>query len=283
MSCNAIHEILPSNRLSVAHLPDGKRLNLAEKHEWESDQQVVKTAKLVALLAVFLCGTFWNGTLGVFGLTALWNVCLLGSCHGNLSGWRVVASGFWRLMLPHLLIVQVHGIEWGYLSLKSRENLVASGVWKLEVSGWRWSLGLWKTWGGLLQGVTAAYCCTLDSFFANVNDGLSPSGFWKAQPFGGYLVIRTLSSERSRQLISVLQSIFIKTLGEFLVCLCTSSFCSCEGAGSVMLVLEKAFSSLFFSCFVILLYFSIRLDQVGVSRHGARDNSSVRIDLTYLV
>ena len=86
MSCNAIHEILPSNRLSVAHLPDGKRLNLAEKHEWESDQQVVKTAKLVALLAVFLCGTFGNGTLGVFGLTALWNVCLLGSCHGNLSG-----------------------------------------------------------------------------------------------------------------------------------------------------------------------------------------------------
>ena len=73
MSCNAIPEILPSNRLSVAHLPDGKRLNLAEKHEWESDQQVVKTAKLVALVAVFLGGTLLYGLLGAFGLAALRN------------------------------------------------------------------------------------------------------------------------------------------------------------------------------------------------------------------
>ena len=184
MSCNAIHEILPSNRLSVAHLPDGKRLNLAEKHEWESDQQVVKTAKLVALLAVFLCGTFWNGTLGVFGLTALWSVCLLGSCHGNLSGWRVVASGFWRLMLPHLLIVQVHGIEWGYLSLKSRENLVASGVWKLEVSGWRWSLGLVENMGWSITIHDSCILLHLGFIFrlGSVNDTKSsPSRILKAQ------------------------------------------------------------------------------------------------------
>ena len=137
----------------MAHLPDGKRLNLAEKHEWESDQQVVKAAKLVALLAVFLCGTFWNGTLGVFGLTALWNVCLLGSCNGNLSGWRVVASG-WKL--------------------------VVSGIWRWSP----WNLGLVENVG---WSITRRHSCILlpPGFIfrlGSVNDAKSsPSRILKAQ------------------------------------------------------------------------------------------------------
>jgi len=173
-------------------------VQLLEEALMESDQHVVKAAFLVEIEAVGSCCIFL-GTWMLYPepdtavIKTTW-VLLWILEHGNLSGWRVVASGFWRLMLPHLLIVQVHGIEWGYLSLKSRENLVASGVWKLEVSGWRWSLGLWKTWGGLLQGVTAAYCCTWIHFSLNVNDRLSPSGFWKAQR---YLLVGTLFSGHS--------------------------------------------------------------------------------------
>ena len=225
---------------------------LLEEALMESDQHVFKAAFLVEIEAVGSCCIFL-GTWMLYPepdtvvIETTW-VLLWILEHGNLSGWRVVASG-WKL--------------------------VVSGIWRWSP----WNLGLVENVG---WSITRRHSCILlhpgfTFCLENVNDGLSPSGFWKAQPFGGYLVIRTLSSERSRQLISFLQSIFIKTLGEFLVCLCTSSFCSCEGAGSVMLVLEKAFSSLFFSCSVILLYFSIRLDQVGVSRHGARDNSSMRI------
>ena len=160
---------------TCAHLSyDNATVQLLEEALTESDQHVIKAAFLVEIEAVGSCCIFL-GTWMLYPepdtafIKTTW-VLLWILEHGNLSGWRVVASGFWRLMLPYLLIVQVHGIEWGYLSLKSRENLVASGVWKLEVSGiWRWSpwnMGLVENVGGLLQGVTAAYCCTLDSFFA---------------------------------------------------------------------------------------------------------------------
>ena len=117
-------------RGTCAHLSYDNAVQLLEEALMESDQHVAKVAFLVEIQAVGSCCTL---VLGCF-----------------------------RYPEPDTAVIEATWV----MSLKSRQNLVASGVWKHEVSGWRWSpwiLGLMKSWNWL------AYYKSLQQHTAAVN------------------------------------------------------------------------------------------------------------------
>ena len=242
---------------TCAHLSyDNATVQLLEEALMESDQHVVKAAFLVEIEAVGSCCIFL-GTWMLYPepdtavIETTW-VLLWILEHGNLSGWRVVASGFWRLMLPHLLIVQVHGIEWGYLSLKSRENLVASG-WKLVVSGWRWSPWIvehmrsfiWLAYYKALQQHTAAVH-VLVLCFGHVKDGTKT--FWTLEGKRGVSIFGS-TQLRKEQAVKILKVASSKhqfvgiPCGLFYASVFSNSWCI---RLLVMLAPDKSRSSSFF-------------------------------------
>ena len=149
---------------TCAHLSyDNATVQLLEEALMESDQHVVKAAFLVEIEAVGSCCIFL-GTWMLYPepdtafIETTW-VLLWILEHGNLSGWRVVASG-WKL--------------------------VVSGIWRRSP----WNLGLVENLGWSITRHDS--CILLHPGFIfrleNVNNGLSPSGFWKAQPLVGTLL-----------------------------------------------------------------------------------------------